>query len=416
MRPCPSLGVFQPRKITTPTPSKSDKPCASTWLSPNMTDGEEAAEPVKAPSRRDRLKGVLGRTKTKLRRKDNDRLADDEVEEFLTAGRNSTSSTGRPSVSDSLSFADDPPPSDRPPPSDSSNSIRTTQVPYPDTFVPHPHQSPRRLIVPRIDVSASQRYPGAQPLHVQPERSSDDFLRPQYQARSQSVSSLSKGRGRARGLSVTFTEGPPAVIGEGGDEAQAPPIEVSKARTRARSVSPTPTPRSTGPIAKMWGMSVVKRKPVPEQTISPVIEETGYISPGLQRGQTNFSSPTDGRPLNREFEMSLGLGSASTNSAGSNQSPPVPVLHAPRPVHPPVAVPPVREIPVLRELKPSYGADDLQGRFEEEKSQSQNPFADPPASAPNRFYSQAQSEGQSLPLRQTLEKRGRSGQPQNRNT
>ncbi|KAI9879464.1 MAG: hypothetical protein M1823_006834, partial [Watsoniomyces obsoletus] len=229
-----------------------------------MTDEEETADAAKT-SKRDRFKSALSRTKTKLRRKDIDQNADDEVEDFLAAGRNSTS-TGRPSISDSLTFADSvaTQPSERPSTSGSSTNVRNTQVPYPDAFVPLPQQSPRRIVVPRIDVSNSQRYPTAQPVgQIQPQ--SNEFLRPQYQGRSQSVSSFSKGRGRARGLSVQFTKTPPIVIGEGGDEAQAPTIEVSKAKRRARSVSPTRTPRTTGPIGRIWSKSPSNRKPVPEK-------------------------------------------------------------------------------------------------------------------------------------------------------
>lgn len=373
-----------------------------------MTDEEETGDPVKGPSKRDRLKGVLGRTKTRLRRKGHE--DDGDVEDFLAAGRNSTS-TGRPSISDSsafadsatshhsnsdaltfadsvtsaqsdtLTFTDSVSTSARPSTSDSSGNIRTTTLPYPEhDFVPPPQQSPRRIVVPRIDVSQSQRYPTAQTVELQKQEHINAFLKPQYQARSQSASSLSKGRNRARGLSVTFTEAPPIVIGEGGDEAQAPPMEVSKTQVRARSVSPTPTPRSSGPVGRLFSLSPLKRKPVPDPVVSPVTEEPDLVSPGLRRVPTSFSPSDQDRPLEKEFEMSLGLGSASTNSAGSTGEQRAPFLHAPRPMHPPVAP------PALHELKPAHRDDDLRSRFSSEESGPQHPFADPNSTASTRFY------------------------------
>jgi hypothetical protein len=393
-----------------------------------MTDEDETADPVKGPSRRDRLKGVLGRTKTRFRKKGTE--DDGDVEDFLAAGRNSTS-TGRPSISDSLSFADSTPPSHsnpdtlafadsvtsdklnfadtihssaRPSTSDSSDNIRKTIIPYPeDDFVSRPQQSPRRIVVPRIDVSRSQRYPAAQTFEQQKQDSINSFLKPQYQARSQSASSLSKGRGRARGLSVTFTEAPPVVIGEGGDRAQAPTIDISKTKARARSVSPTPTPRSAEPSGRQWSISPWRRKPAAEPLFSPVKEEPGFVSPGLRRVPTSFSPTDQDRPLDKEFEMSMALGSASTNSAGSTNEHQAPFLHAPKPVHPPVSIPSVRE----HELKPASGDDDLRSRFSNEEPDPPNPFADSNSDASNRFYamhppSPGPRPGQGQP-------RGRSG-------
>jgi hypothetical protein len=391
-----------------------------------MTDEDETAEPVPGKiSKRDRLKGALNRTKTKLRKRDTTAgtaLEDDEVEDFLAAGRNSTS-TGRPSISDSLRFADSIPPRSeagsvhtRPSTghSDSSASnIRSTLVPVPDPFVPPPQQSPRRFQVPRIDVSNSQRYPGAQPMpppiHQDPNRS--ELLQPQYQARSQSVSSLSKGRGRARGLSVTFTDRPPAVIGEGGDQAEAPPIEISKAHQRARSVSPTPTPRTVGPIGRLWSRSPILRKPLPEKVVSPVKEEDDFFNPVVKRTQTGMSpSPALGskNALDKEFEMSLSLGSASMNSPGSTISPDQPILHAPKPIHPPVAIPSVRE---PQSLKSTIGTKNLRAQYDRDKPSSKNTLSDPSESGPNRRFQKLAAQQHELKMREVADMRGRGGHP-----
>lgn len=369
----------------------------------------EEGKTAEKASKRDRFKSALSRTKTKLRKKDNDQT-DDNVEDFLAAGRDSTS-TGRPSLSDSLTFADSTPsPSSRPPTSDSSTNIPTTQVAYPDAFVPPPQQSPRRIVVPRIDVSASKRYPGAQLVGAQNEQGRNEFLKPHYQGRSQSVSSLSKGRGRARGLSVTFTEAPPIVIGEGGDEAQAPTIEVSHAKRRARSVSPTPTPRATGPIGRLWSRSPIHRKPVPETVVTPVKDEDGFFSLGVKRVETGLSTPAieSRQAMEKEFEMSLGLGSASTASPGSTTSSEQPVLHAPRPVRPPVPIPPVREPPLL---KSTHGTKNLRSKYKKHDPASQTSPVDQADSGPNRRFYQAQAlqQHRQLPMRHPSESRGRTG-------
>src|ERR1700742_2201440 len=167
-------------------------------------------------SKRDRLKGALARTKSKFK-KDSDKPKEadlpDDVNEFLAAGRTTTSShdaTGdafprRPTVNTS----DEPsasPPSPRPSTSESFTNAFATQ------------RSPKKVPVPKIDVSGSQRWPQAQPVGTS-EQDINDFLRPEYQGRSQSVSSFSnkpKKKGRGRGLSVSFIEAPPVIIGEGG--------------------------------------------------------------------------------------------------------------------------------------------------------------------------------------------------------
>ena len=321
---------------------------------------EERDDSTAKASRRDRFKGAIARTRTKLTKRDKDTRQDDEVEDFLSAGRNSTS-TGRPSVSDSLSF-----PSERPPISDSK-----LEHPSPESItrdvVALPQPSPRRIVVPKIDVSGSQRWPAAQPLHSQPADGSE-FLQPQYKGRSQSASSFSKGRGRARGLSVQFTEKAPVVIGEGGDESRIPTIEVSKAKARARSLSPAPTPREAPVGGRFWSRSP-KRKQVSEQAPPGRPQPEGdFTSPGLRRVQTGMSAgvPDSKLAMEKEFEMSLGLSPVSTVSPGSRTTPQELPLHAPRPVRPPVTYPAVAETPTLRQLKTGPAQPDLRSQFKED--------------------------------------------------
>ena len=330
--------------------------CVCICLYHTIMEEEERDDSTAKASRRDRFKGAIARTRTKLTKRDKDSRQDVEVEDFLSAGRNSTS-TGRPSVSDSLSFA-----SERPPTSDSRLEHPSPESITRDAVVPL-QPSPRRIVVPKIDVSRSQRFPAAQPLHSQPAEKSE-FLRPQYKGRSQSASSFAKGRGRARGLSVQFTEKAPIVIGEGGDESHVPTIEVSMAKARARSLSPAPTPREAPVGGRFWSRSP-KRKPVPEQAprTGPQPEDD-FTSSGLRRVQTGMSPgvPESKLAMEKEFEMSLGPSSASTMSPGSGTSPQELPLHAPRPVRPPVAYPAV-ETPAVRQLKAGAAQSDLRSQF-----------------------------------------------------
>ncbi|KAK5095900.1 hypothetical protein LTR70_003219 [Exophiala xenobiotica] len=215
-------------------------------------------------SKRARLKDALDRTKSKISKVKEERDArkqkqdqdqerpisqsnsnlSDDVDDFLSAGRPSFASqqSQRPSVgSDFRPTLDTSSPSPRPSTSDSQSQS---------------HPSPRRVLpipIPRIDVSASSRFPNAKGVHIsasvpQPGSaaiSSDStrtgsLLKPEYKSRSQSASALASAerKARIRGLSVGFVDVPPVIIGEGGDEADAPPVEISRAKTRARSASP----------------------------------------------------------------------------------------------------------------------------------------------------------------------------------
>lgn len=203
-------------------------------------------------SKRERLKDVFNRTKTKInkvreeqevkkqqRRHDKEKTSHelpDDVNDFLAAGRPSINSSDPPSTANSTMSRDDDSSTRRPSTSDSKTQ-----------------QSPRRIAVPRIDVSMSQRFPNAKDIsqggisvqqdggNIMPSHSyGGAFLKPAYKFRSQSSSSIASQdrKARIRGLSVGFVESSPVIIGEGGDEAMTPPLEISKAKARARSASP----------------------------------------------------------------------------------------------------------------------------------------------------------------------------------
>lgn len=297
-------------------------------------------------SRRDRLKGALTRTKSKFKKqteKHNEKTESplsDDVTDFLAAGRKSISSNvSSGDHPDSLPYQRTLPsvkganhpnphhqPSSRPSTSDSQMSL--------------PRQSPRRIIVPKIDVTNSQRYPGAQLVSPQAERLSSDFLHTTYQNRSQSASSLAKGnKRRSRGLSVSFNDAPPVVIGIGGDDAQTPPVEISRAMARARSVSPMSNRLAVRPAhGRMHSM------PANHLMVEPRHEPPDILKPRAFQHGIDHAGPKPGTAsLNDEFQMTLQVGAGvptAPDTTHSSVSAASPEILAPRPIRP-AHLPPV---------------------------------------------------------------------------
>lgn len=80
---------------------------------------------------------------------------------------------------------------------------------------------------PRIDVAAAQRWPGAHDIHAQTPSPRPTPLGIPSSMRGSSNSRPRKGKG----LTVSFARTAPEVIGEGGDEAESPSIEVSRRKS-----------------------------------------------------------------------------------------------------------------------------------------------------------------------------------------
>ncbi|EXJ83367.1 hypothetical protein A1O1_06988 [Capronia coronata CBS 617.96] len=312
---------------------------------------DHAASDNTKVSKRDRFKGALARTKSKFkkhgdRHEESDNILDEDVNEFLSAGRTSTSSwtSGHDPHPSTLVLAH---PSAAPVSNEQSSSRPSTA----DSLA-KPKQSPRRIVVPRIDVSNSQRWPAARPVVAQDYQDGSDFLRPAYHTRSQSASSLSKRKGRGRGLSVTFIEAPPVVIGEGGEQALIPPVEISKARARARSFSPMSS-RSQSYVPPTTHGTRFANHPNAQQPSVTRHDPPDILRPrGLRRVQTGMSPANSASHLDKEFEMTLRLGSGvkPPDSRGLSHTPEIISPRPMRPVRPP---PPVSEIPepyVNREL------------------------------------------------------------------
>lgn len=328
-------------------------------------------------SRKDRWKSALGRTKTKLRERSKkgdheDFKLSDDVNDFLQAGRPSTDKLLYPEFDqESMVQAG----LTRPGQADSRNS--TPSIP-----VQPASRSPRGIPIPKIDVTRSQRWPGQQQLRDLKAQEIDDFLRPaqrpEQHSRSQSQGAIPGTRKgpRLRNLSVAFLEAPPVVIGEGGDEAEAPPTEIGRAKARARSVSPIPG----------RGMEVRRKQVLPGA--SPAVYGTSphgnFEQQRLVRIQTGMPHPTSAASKSSaemsEFEMSLQSPSPVTTNRGP---PPAWVSHAevraahPRRTPPPIP-PPTRDAPNEveaaqfaqtsygeRHLRPVMVNQDLRMQFEE---------------------------------------------------
>ena len=85
---------------------------------------------------------------------------------------------------------------------------------------------------PRIDVAAAQRWPGAHDVHTQTPSPRPTPLGIPSSMRGSSNSRPRKGKG----LTVSFARTAPEVIGEGGDEAESPSIEVSRRKSSTPAV------------------------------------------------------------------------------------------------------------------------------------------------------------------------------------
>jgi hypothetical protein len=94
--------------------------------------------------------------------------------------------------------------------------------------------SPSRQPVPRINVSSSPRWPDAQEVPV------NEGSGGVVEDSQQPIHDFRPNRSRRKGLTVTFVEAAPQIIGEGGDEAEAPTVWISQAR---QSKSPPPIVR-----------------------------------------------------------------------------------------------------------------------------------------------------------------------------
>jgi hypothetical protein len=317
-----------------------------------MDEDSHQAEGEKV-SKRDRLKDALSRTKSKFKKEPKTKTSEEDVDDFLCAGR--ASADDRLPQHETSSAPTDHEPS---PPSSSRPSTSDSANPFPSS-----PRSPRKLHIPKIDVSNSQRWPMAKVLGAS-HAEVNDFLRPEYQTRSQSAntfSNLKKRGARGRNLSVNFIEGPPVIIGEGGDEAPAPPVEISRSKQRARSASPMPSRgqhRANG-LPEHPASAFPRQHHAPPAALQPRM---------LQRAPTGHTSTlgTYGSALDKEFAMTLGGGAHMTTSP-DGATPTSPEIMAPTPMR--VVKPPSADAlgapDQPRGMRKGTGNDDLRGQFRE---------------------------------------------------
>ncbi len=242
-------------------------------------------------TRRERFKGAVQRGVSKIKKTDEESMAaggftlDDDVKDFL-AGRSSTSSEPKTLQSS---------------PPDQKASSRENAVAHNDVedFLRKPaaadalppFPSPSRAPKPRIDVSRSPRFPSAR--HLEEDTKSPGIVSAS-RVRSRSHSPP-RQKSRRKGLAVRFTSETPIIIGEGGDEAEAPTSEISRAR--ARSHSPMP-----------GRMQEPSRSPQQQIVRKPIASSAQRLSP-------QHISPMSAQSL--EFEMSLAPGFPKMGSPAS---------------------------------------------------------------------------------------------------
>lgn len=252
-------------------------------------DGPNAALVKRKLTKRERLRGAVQRGVSKVKKSDEESTGDGEfalnedVQDFL-AFRSPYSKPVAVQSSPPESQKPDKNPTTAPAPKQGADAF--LQKPDPSDVLPHfPTPSRDPLSVPRIDVTRSPRFPQARDLLVENDEADmvsslpikDDLKGP------------SRRKARQKGLAVRFSDSPPIVIGEGGDEAEAPTMYLMHARARARSDASMPEPQqhqgqSTSPP--------IPRKPVgspaysasPQHTLPQSLQSSEFdmtLTPGL---------------------------------------------------------------------------------------------------------------------------------------
>ena len=140
---------------------------------------------------------------------------------------------------------------------------------------PKPHPE---LPIPRIDTSAASRWPTAAEVANSPALQSP--------VRHLPSANLPKVR-RGKGLNVKFTSAEPDIIGEGGDDSEVPPCEVS--RVRARTPSPLPERHVVQETdAVVAGIQLGSETPQERLRLS-MSDQEGFRPQPLRRIPTGFS-------------------------------------------------------------------------------------------------------------------------------
>ena len=231
-------------------------------------DGLDASLVKRKLTKRERFRGAVQRGVSKVKKSDEESTRDgeftlnDDVKEFL-AFRSPYSKPAAvpPSTPDSQRRDTSP---STPPPSkpDTDDFLHETD---PSDVLPHfPTPSRDPLPVPRIDVNKSPRFPHARDLLGE----NDNVDTISAWGIQDDSGSPPRRKTRRQGLAVRFSDNPPIVIGEGGDDAEEPTIYLLDKFARSRSDAPMPEPQQY--LAQV-PLQQIPRKPVPSPTrhISP---------------------------------------------------------------------------------------------------------------------------------------------------
>lgn len=157
---------------------------------------------------------------------------------------------------------------------------------------------------PRIDTSAARRWPSAAEV---------------IQATTNIPTDRSRKPPRRKGLRVNFSNSPPVVIGEGGDEAELPTIALSKSREAPRSDKLPQARNLLGDVAASYQPLDQEKRANPDRI--------GILKPPpLQRIQTGLNNPSSESSLDvnerdcRQDDPDLFLTTSASNRLFHAQS------------------------------------------------------------------------------------------------
>jgi hypothetical protein len=252
-------------------------------------------------TKRERLRGAVQRGVSKVKKSDEESTRNgqfslsDDVKDFLALRSPDSKPAAVPSTN--LQSQDH----DAKPATAPASKADTHELPHttdPSDVLPHfPTLSRDPLPVPRINVATSPRFPHAREL-VEEKDNADmvSDLRIQDDSRSPP-----KRKARRKWLAVRFSDNPPTIIGEGGDDAEAPTMYLS--HTRSRSTSDAPIPEAP-PQLEQIPASTITRKPVtspPQHTspqhISPQSLQSMEFDMTLMPGLGDKSMPIQPNPV-----------------------------------------------------------------------------------------------------------------------
>ncbi|KAK3300032.1 uncharacterized protein B0H64DRAFT_314500 [Chaetomium fimeti] len=137
-------------------------------------------------------------------------------------------------------------------------------------------------VLTRLDTKTAPRYPNAHNVNTGSETKTEYAVRPR-----DPPARIKKGKG----LTVSFVNSNPDVIGDGGDECEVPTVEIS----RRKKQRPQPSPSSSmAPPGRPANLGAGSQNPFADPPGQPSSRDA-RLSPGLRRTQTGMA-PSPGPP------------------------------------------------------------------------------------------------------------------------